>query len=105
MTKLKWKVQPPSTGPYRSFFKRGWPSATINDDIMAFSLHCEDSYVPALVKSGQHSEIKISVADWRKPGNGFDWKVLKQRAKTLEEAKRIAQKFADTNPQIFVKGK
>lgn len=102
MTKLKWRVGEAPTGQYKSFFKRSWPSAELEDGRPAFSIICEDSYVPADVKTGKHAELKINVADWSEKEGTFVWKTLKQRAETLAEAKNLAQKFADKFPEVFV---
>jgi len=99
--KLKWKVEEETTGPYRSFFKRGWPSAYLPDGRVAFSVSCEDSYVPSRVKSGHHKELKIQVADWSEKAGTFVWKTLKKRAATLAEAKEIAKDFAERHPHVF----
>lgn len=101
-SKLKWRVSEPWTGPYSSFHKRGWPTAELDGEI-AFALYCDDAYVPADVKTGNHREITIHVADRRVEGPGFKWRVMKNKANTLAEAKAIAQAFADDHPEVFVK--
>jgi hypothetical protein len=103
-TKLKWKVMDAPTGRYRSFERRGWPSASFGDDEAAFHLTCEDDYRPADVKTGNHKEINIRVADRSEqiPGSAsFTWKKLKKCAKTLDEAKHVAQEFFDAHPSVF----
>jgi hypothetical protein len=99
--KLQWRVAEPPTGPYRSFYKRAWPVAYLRGQ-MVFMLTCEDSYVPSLVREGKHAEIKINVAYHKNKVIGWDWRRLKQRAKTLSEAKEVCQKFADKFPDVFI---
>ena len=96
--KLIWKVDPPPTGPYRSFSKRGWPTAEYSDQKMAFSIRCDAEYVPSNLKTGNHPELTVLVADYR--GNGWAWRKLTQRCKTLAEAKELAQKFIDKYPEF-----
>ena len=97
---LKWAVEAAPTGQYRSFFRRGWPTATWNGKAAA-ALFCEDEYVPANVRSGNHGEITIKFADYRAAGTGFVWKTLKRRASTLDEAKQIAKDFLIRNPDFL----
>jgi len=61
--KFVWVVAEVPTGRYRSFQKRGWPTAWYNGrngKPVAF-LSSEDDYVPANVKTGNHTEIKVTV--------------------------------------------
>lgn len=99
--KLKWKVEEAPTGAYRSFSKRGWPSAYLPDGRAAFSIVCEDSYEPSRVKTGDHKELKINVADWSAKPDTFVWKTLKHRAATLTEAKETAAHFLERHPHMF----
>lgn len=100
MIKLKWKVAPAPTGMYRSFHERGWPSASYNDsaETPAAMLLCDQSYHPADVKSCNHGEITIKIAD-HSVGVHWKWRTLKRRAKTLAEAKELAADFLTRNPQ------
>lgn len=101
--KLVWRVSPPAHGPYRSFQKRGWPDATI-DNKCAVALYCDDAYAPAKVRVGDHRPITINVADWRSRGQGaaaFIWRTLKQRAVNLAEAREIAAKFFTDHPEYL----
>lgn len=103
MRKLVWRVCPAETGRYRSFYRRGWPSADFGKDCV-INLTCADEYRPANVKAGKHGEITIRVSDRRdrKPGQGaFTWRSIKQRAKTLKQAKEMAQAFFNEHPEIF----
>ena len=94
--RIKWRVAEPPTGRYRAFAKRGWPCGEINDR-PAVMLRCEDAYVPARVKTGDHAPITIYVADWGSYERGFKWRLLKKSALTLNEAKEIASKFLAAN--------
>lgn len=103
MRKLTWQIQAAPTGRYRSFEHRGWPTAYYKDQTI-IHLACEDEYVPRNVRSGKHAEIIIRVADRSNPSEAkgtFTWRRLKQRAKTLTEAKDIAQKFFNEHPEVF----
>lgn len=100
--KLKWYVQPAPTGRYRSFERRAFPSADyigFPRALAAASLHCKDDYVPADVKVGNHAEITIRVAMWNKETNGFNWVKIEQKAKTVKEAKQVAEDFINSNPE------
>ena len=98
--KLKWRVSPAPTGRYRSFERRGWPSADLGERSMV-TLYCEDEYVPADIRSGNHGPIKVHVANRHTDRPQFTWRTLKQRATTLAEAKELAQDFFDRNPKFF----
>lgn len=99
--KLKWKVEDAPTGQYRSFAKRGWPSAYLPDGRPAFSISCDDAYEPRRVRDGDHAELKINVADWSEEAGTFVWKTIKRRAATLAEAKEIAAKFLEQSPHVL----
>lgn len=88
--KLKWKVEPEPTGKWRSFAQRGWPCAMYDNGKMAISLSCDDEYVPAKVKTGDHSEITVHIADYSSNDGRFTWRKIVKRAKTLKEAKETA---------------
>lgn len=101
--KLIWRVSEASTGPYRSFIRRSWPSATGADGSVRFHLTCDDEYVPRNVREGNHGPITIRVAmknppELRDQKGGFSWRTLKARASTLKEAKTICQQFVDSHP-------
>lgn len=96
--KLKWKVNEKPSGTYSSFQKRMWPDAYFNNEIMV-SITCADGYEPRNVKIGNHAPVKINVTDRRK--QYFVWRTLKGEFSTLKEAKEVAQKFFDKNPEFF----
>jgi len=54
-----------------------------------------------LVKTGDHRELKVNVADWSEKSGTFVWKTLKKRATTLAEAKELAANFAEIHPHVF----
>lgn len=102
--KIIWRVADPPTGRYRSFENRAWPSATINDpdgDSLG-ALYCDTGYDPKRVKTGDHSEITVRVADHRPhqdPNRGaWTWRTLKKRAATLTEAKELVEQFYKVHP-------
>lgn len=102
--KLKWTVQPASTGRYRSFEKRGWPHAHYADGSAAAYISCEQAYRPDIAKSGEHGELTVRVAEYpavRAPGaQAFHWRTIKARFATLEAAKAAAQRFIDQRPDF-----
>jgi hypothetical protein len=107
MQKLVWKVQPAPVGPYRSFQKRGWPSAyygSTNGKPAAF-LHSSNEYSPARVKTGNHTEISIQLCCHQDPDAGKSWKVytFNKKAKTLDEAKKMVQEFLEKKPIFWPK--
>lgn len=104
--KLKWKNSDAPTGRFRSFHKRGWPTADIaGTDIMAVMLSCEVSYSKAAVDAKSHGEIKVSIADRRKPNDpaagAWVWRTLKERFHDLESAKATATRFVLAHPEFF----
>lgn len=105
--KLKWKNADAPTGRFRSFHKRGWPSATIkdSDDLMVAMISCEDAFSAAAVKEKRHGELKVSIADWRRPtdpdAGRWVWRTLKTRFADLVAAKAAAKHFIDSHPEYF----
>lgn len=98
--KLKWQGSDVPTGRYRSFERRGWPTATIGDGIAMVRLLCDDGYIPTNVKTGKHGEISIHIAFWHTDDErhvqdvgAFRWVTLVKRAASLSDAKSIAQEF------------
>lgn len=96
-TKIKWKVSPKSTGRYASFQARGWPHAEYECGQWAAQLICKEDYSFDRAKSGNHSEIKVMIADYTE--TQWVWRTLVKRASTLEEAKEIVKNFLIANPQ------
>jgi len=97
MTKIniKWEVLPAPTGLYRSFHRRSWPVGIVNGKNRVIFL-CQDDYVPANVKTGNHSPITILVDLFR--DDEMKLVTLKQTCPTLADAKARAKEFFVTNP-------
>lgn len=93
--KIVWRVQPKPTGRYRSFQKRGWPQAFLNDaeGSLIAALHADEDY-PA-----PKQEIRVVVYDHRKGMQERKSAQLKQRAKSVDHAKRLVQEFYNKNPE------
>jgi len=89
--KLYWKVDPAPTGRFRSFEKRGWPTAYYDkdEDKIAAALYCDAEYVPSIVKSGELFNIQVRIADYSIGGGGWEWRTMKTRCKSLDEAKKF----------------
>lgn len=102
MKTIKWVVDPPPTGRYRSFEKRHWPSAEYKDEPFKgrsagyLTTVLGEEYVPSSVKDGTHSEIEVRVYDWSVVGR----RTLKLKAtyKTLGEAKKALEELVEKNP-------
>lgn len=100
MIKLTWKVDPKPTGRYASFQNRSWPMAEVRGHAV-IQISCADQYEPWRVRTGEHAELTVMLAQWRdRPGDSktFDWRRLKRRARTLDEAKELARQFLEANP-------
>jgi len=100
--KLKWKVDPPPTGRYRSFATRNWPSADFEDGRPAAWLSANLEYAPSLRGNIVPAElvIRIQVTDYSQRNIGFEWKTLTKRANTLSEAKAIVLEFFTKYPEF-----
>ena len=94
--KIKWKVAPAPTGPYRSFQHRDWPRAVLPDGTSVFRLECFESYSPWRVREREHPPITIFVRCGTH--DGWKWVRLKVQADSLEEAKRRVAGFIERNP-------
>ncbi len=103
---LKWTVAPVATGRYRSFEVRGWPSAYYADGLSAVTLYADKAYSKSASEDGS-ATIEIRIADWsvgktpegRKVNGAFKWRRLTQRAKTLRQAKQMAEAFVTAHPE------
>ena len=106
--KLRWKVQEPSTGRYRSFNRRVWPNADYADGRPAASIDCEDEYHPASVREGKHAPLTVRIADYSRPSNittgaGFTWVKIIRQFTTLQEAKQGAERLLQNHPELMPK--
>jgi len=105
--KIKWKVQPAPTGRYRSFEKRGWPSAKLPDGTLIGYISCKDVYFPADSKSGKHAPLTVHVYNFnpsdeqRKKHGGRVHLTLKAHAATLQEAKDRLIAFYAAHPEML----
>jgi hypothetical protein len=104
MVQVKWKVAEAPTGRYRSFEKRGWPSASFKGtDRSAIAIYCDDSYTPQRARDGMHGELMVCIADYSVEGPGFKWRTLKARFKTLDEAKAAGINALDKHSSFLPK--
>lgn len=102
--KLRWQVDPPPQGPYRSFDKRGWPDGQWPGGEPAIQITCEDGYTGRRARGEEaHAELRVHVADYRPipGGGGFTWRRLQQPAATLKEAKTLAVKALNAHPEFW----
>lgn len=96
MIKVKWKVSEPPTGRYRSFHRRGWPTATYATGQICAQIRCDDDYYPKAVKAGEHAPLTLLVADHR--DKCFKYLRVTQQFKTLAELKRWLDHRLQQNP-------
>lgn len=96
--RLIWRVASVPVGRYRSFERRGWPSADFEDGRIAAALYCEDEYRPADVKAGKHGAVTIRVADHSV--TPWQWRTLKAATASLAGAKRLAAAFFEAHPEM-----
>lgn len=106
MKKIRWEVSLVPTGQYRSFDRRGWPTAYCGDKIVA-RLWCNDEYVPKNVRSGNHAPIRVYVAQYshdevtKSKYGGFRWRKLRREATTLDEAKSLVTETLRRYPGLL----
>ena len=103
---LTWKVEPAPTGLYKSFEKRGWPSAFFKNSGRAAAIISADCpYVSS--KQLPTSPLKVRIAFYHSPeerilGKGaWTWRTLKAEFSTLDEAKAAAEKFLKNHPEYY----
>jgi hypothetical protein len=97
MVKLKWRVAPAPTGRYRSFDKRGFPSAEYPDGRPAAMLECEESYKATFARNGGHKPVAVCVADYSKGGGRFTWRKLLVEFASIDYAKEMAARAIARN--------
>lgn len=96
---LRWKASPAPTGPYRSFYKRGWPVLEDETGKMFARIDCEDSYNPGRVRAGTHAPLILYIADRRV--TPFEWRRFRTNAETLQQAKSIIESYIKMHPELF----
>lgn len=96
-TKIKWFVMEAPRGKWKSFERRGWPTAETADGRMIARIECADDYSPRRVAAADHGELTVFVADWR--GGLRAWNRIINRATCLSEAKAMVKRFYDENPE------
>ena len=104
--KLIWKVDEKSTGKFRSFERRAWPSAEYANGNYAVAILCDNEYVPADVRDGKHGPLTLRIADYSRPSNvqsGCGWTPVKSAKQfaTLKEAKAAAVEILLACPQLM----
>lgn len=100
MDKITWKVAPEPTGRYRSFEKRGWPTAYWPGDVPCAHISCESDYTPARARGEQvHAELHVWVAIALPDSSNWDNRRLKQRATSLAQAKQLVEQFFTAYPE------
>lgn len=99
--KLKWKVDPEPKGQYRSFRKRGWPTAEYPDGEVAAQLSCEESYSGEKARDGGHSPLVIRIADHSV--NPWRWRTLMVRPTRLDVAKKLVLEALERHPHFVPK--
>ena len=98
--KFKWTIAEKLTGLMRVSSKRHWPTAKFSGtDLCAVTIYCENSYNSRIVKSGQHAELTVCIADHSR--TPWVWRKLKRQAKTLAEAKDLATRLYQNHPEYL----
>jgi hypothetical protein len=96
--KVVWKVSESPTGRYRSFHKRGWPSAEYENGGCAAQIYCDEEYRPSEAKTGDHPALSLHIADHSQ--TPWKWRTVKQRYGTVQEAKEAFKEILKMNPHI-----
>lgn len=98
---IKWTVEPPPTGQWRSFYKRGWPIAYYKneEETLCAQISCGDKYIPSKVKTGDHKELTLVIYDYSS-GTRKIRKAI-HKPKTLKEAKELLIIILTKNPQLM----
>jgi len=100
--KYKWHVQSAPTGRYRSFERRGFPSAEYEDrNMAAFIGSVEDwEYIPS---QKQYKSLELRFADHSV--TPWKWRKLVKRFSTIQEAKDAFARFIKNHPEFEPKKK
>lgn len=104
--KIKWVAQPKPTGPYRSFSQRGWPTGYYKEGSEpAFQIRCVDPYIPRNVKTHDHAELELWIADYRpregQSPTGWQWKKMKQMYFSIESIKHALPVILEFNHDLM----
>jgi hypothetical protein len=95
---IKWLVEEAPTGRYRSFHRRGWPTAKHKiTGRTLFSIGCEDDYING---KPPHGLLSLRVAKSNE-NDSWDWVVLKRKFETLAELKAAAIVVYQNNLEWF----
>ena len=98
--KLRWEMSSEPTGRYRSFQRRGWPTAFFQDGRYAGHILCDDDYVPRLIRECKHLPLQL-VAQNYVTGKRYR---LREQFATLPQAKigllTFLQKHPDFVPRL-----
>ena len=97
--KYKWIVDIEPSGRYRSFEKRGFPSAEYENGQIAAHMVCEDRYIPSDVKIGKHKLITLRIADHS--FSPWKWRKLVGQFKTVQDAKNAFARILIKHPEIM----
>lgn len=89
--KYRWRVSDKPVGKYKSFDKREWPEAIYENGMPAAHIGCYDEYEPSKVKTGEHAELTLFVADHSVIP--WTWRTLKGRYSTLKQTKDALTRF------------
>lgn len=101
--KLKWVVCPAPEGRFRSFEKRGFPSADYENGHSAAKIYCELAYHPEH-RNSTDLQLTVYVAEWyvREVDNHvtFRWRKLTRQATSIAEAKKMVATVLKQNPHF-----
>lgn len=99
--KIRWKVDPPPAGRYRSFAKRAWPMAhldDVNESPVAY-ITCLDEYKPRAARYGEHRPLTVYIAfRLGVSGPGFKW-VVWTKVAMLCDAKKVVAEWVRNHPE------
>ncbi len=89
----KWRVGSVPTGRYRSFEWRRWPCFYSGNEHILASISCNEEYVPARARTGQHTPLTLFVYDYSQGIQNRKMYRLKRQFATLSEAKAGAEAY------------
>ena len=103
--KLKWKVMPQPTGPYKSFQPRGWPQAYYPDGNIAGTITNTEGqrYSPYMVRDNSHAPLKVIVYDYSEGVQKRKHYSSKNTFATVNDAKDALARIIDQNPHFVPK--